>query len=182
MLPKTSRKLFLGLQIVICLLISMHILSANPQQPQPNLLLEMIHPSELEVGKEGILQAVLRNNGTETAMNITVSLGAPPDDFNITLVTIGPEELSHSHNMSVFFKVTALEQGNFFIEPTVTYFDRKGQQYEVSGEHSFNIKVNPAPITLTEYSSIIILILIFCLIGVAYVAMRKKLERYFKSR
>ena len=182
MLPKTSRKLFLGVQIIICLLISMQILSANPQQPQPHLLLEMIHPSELEVGIEGILQAVLRNDGNETAMNITVSFDAPPNAFNITLVEFGLEELSHSHNMSVFFKITALKTGSFNVEPTVTYFDRKGQQYEVSGEHSFDITVNPAPITLSEYSSIIILLIIFCIIGVAYVAMRKKLEHYFKSR
>ncbi|UCE29427.1 MAG: hypothetical protein JSV85_01475 [Candidatus Bathyarchaeota archaeon] len=182
-LPKTSRKLFLGVQIIICILLSMQILSANPQQPQPYLLLEMIYPSELDVGIEGKLQAVLRNNGNETAMNITVSFDAPPNVFNITLgPEIFPEELSHSHNMSVFFKITALETGTFNVEPNVTYFDRKGQQYEVSGEHSFNIKVNPAPITPSEYSGIIILMIIFCVIGVAYVAMRKKLEHYFKSR
>ena len=86
MLPKASRRLFLSLQIVVCLFILMHIFSANPQVPQPELRLEMIYQDEIEVGKEEIIQAVLRNNGTDTAINVTVGLDIPLDAFNITLV------------------------------------------------------------------------------------------------
>ena len=182
MLPKTSHKLLLTLQIIVCLSILMHIFSANPQPPQPELHLEMIYHSEIEVGKEETLQAVLRNNGTDIAINVTVDLDIPLDFFNITLIKkIGPEDLSPSHNMSFFFKIIALKPGNFSIEPTLTYFDHKGHKHQTPWE-PFNIKVNPASTSPLEYLGVVIIpIVIICIIAIIYLALRKQLEHYFRK-
>jgi len=140
----------------------------------------MIYQDEMEVGKEEKLQAVLRNNGTDTAINVTVGLDIPLDAFNITLVRrIGPEDLSPSHNMSFFFKIIPLRSGNFSIKPTLTYFDHKGKEHQISWEPSINIKVNPASTSPLEYLGIVIIpIAIICIIAIIYLAIRKQLEHY----
>ena len=162
----------------------MHVFSANPQPPQPELHLEMIYQDEIEVGKEEIIQAVLRNNGTDAAINVTVGLDIPLDAFNITLVTkIGPEDLSPSHSMSFFFKIIPLRPGSFSIKPTLTYFDQKGKEHQISSEPSINIKVNPAsPLPLEYLGVVIIPIVIICIIAIIYFApIRKQFEHYFRK-
>jgi uncharacterized membrane protein len=158
----------------------MHIFSAYPQPPHPELLLEMIYQEEMEVGKEEALQTVVRNIGTAIASNITVDFNAPAGAFNITLVKrIGPDDLSPLHNMSILFKITPLKPGNFTIEPTLTYFDQKGQDYQTPWE-PFNINVNPAsPSPLDYLGSVVILIAALCLFGIIFLAIRKRLEHYF---
>jgi len=142
----------------------------------------MIYQDEIEVGKEEIIQAVLRNNGTDTAINVTVGLDIPLDAFNITLVRrIGPEDLSPSHNMSFFFKIIPLRPGNFSIKPTLTYFDHKGHKHQTPWE-PFNIKVNPASTSPLEYLGVVIIpIAIICIIAIIYLAIRKQFGRYFRK-
>ena len=162
------------------MLISIHIFSAYPQPPHPELLLEMIYRDETEVGKEEALQAVVRNIGTAIASNITVDFDVPAGAFNITFVMrMGPDDLSPLHNMSILFKITALKPGNFTIEPTITYIDHKGQDYQTPWE-PFNINVNPASTSPLDYSGVVvILIIVLCIIGIIYLALRKRLEHYF---
>ena len=141
----------------------------------------MIYHDEIEVGKEEILQAVLRNVGTDVAKSVTVDLDVPLDVFNITSVKrLGPEDLSPSHTMSIFFKIIAASTGNFSIEPTIIYFDQKGTKYETPWEPPINIKVNPSSASPLEYWAIVIIpIVIVCIIGIIYLAIRKQLGRYF---
>jgi hypothetical protein len=183
MLPKISHGLLLALQIIVCLSILMHIFSANSQIPEPELHLEMIYKNEIAVGEEETLQAVLRNNGTDTAINVTMGLYIPLDVFNVTLARkIGPDDLSPSHNMSIFFKIIALKPGNFSIEPIITYFDHKGKEHQIFWEPSINIKVNPASTSPFEYLGVIIVpIVIICIIATIYVATRKQFEHYFRK-
>ena len=183
MLPKISHRLLLTLQIIACLSVLMHIFSVNPQIPEPELHLEMIYKSEIAVGEEETLQAVLRNNGTDTAISVTMGLDIPLAVFNITLVRkIGPEDLSPSHNMSFFFKMIALKPGNFSIEPILKYFDKKGKEHQILWEPSINIKVNPASTSPLEHLGVVIVpIVIICIIATIYLATRKQFEHYFRK-
>jgi uncharacterized membrane protein len=143
----------------------------------------MIYESEIQVGEEETLQAILRNNGTATAINVTMGLDIPLDVFNITLARkIGPDDLSPSHNMSIFFKIIALKPGNFSIEPILAYFDNKGKEHQIFWEPSINIKVNPASTSPLEYLGVVIVpIVIICIIAIIYLATRKQFEHYFRK-
>ena len=157
----------------------MHIFSAYPQPPHPELLLEMTYHGETEVGKEEALQAVVRNIGTTNASNITIDFDVPAGSFNITLVMrIGLDNLPPLYNMTFLFKITALKPGNFTIEPTITYFDHKGQKQQTPWE-PFNINANPASTSPLEHlGGVVTLIAALCLIGIIFLAIRKQLDRY----